>query len=199
MRTNFAVARTFIATTLLVLVLRAAQPTIRNVDLRNFSYPFIEKDAVPDALRWMPAAGQKTIALKEGRLAFPSEDCDSPSGCPLLTLDTVEYGRLTGLPQENALVVMTYHTGGTANWQYVYVVGLRSGKPQVIAWLETGSRAYEGLRKTSIDRGDLVIIVNDPEKREGDCCSSGTISTRYRWHRDTFHQIGQRVHVEELQ
>lgn len=183
-----------------VLLLSAVPRSIRDVDFKNASYPFIESDSVPDAVRWMPITGQRSINLNNGRHVFVSEDCrETPSECPTLTLDQVMYGELTVVNQESALVVLTYHTGGTATWQYLYVVAWRSGMPEVIAWLETGSRADKGLRDVSIEQGDLLLVVNDPAKREADCCSSGTITTRYRWREGSFHQIGQSIFKDSPQ
>jgi hypothetical protein len=172
----------------------ATPKSIRDVDLENFSYPFIESDSVPNTVRWMQISKAPSIALKDGRHTLVSEDCrDAPLECPLLTLDKIQYGELTGIPQEAAIVLMTYHSGGTATWQYLYAVALSAGKPEVLAWLETGSRADKGLREVSIDRGDLVLTVNDPARRQGDCCSTGIITTRYRWNAGAFKQIGQPV------
>lgn len=39
------------------------------------------------------------------------------SDCALLTLDSVQYGKLGGISGESALVVITYHSGGTATWR----------------------------------------------------------------------------------
>lgn len=111
-----------------------------------------------------------------------------------VTFDSVNYGELTGIKSTVAAVVLTYHSGGTAHWEYVYVLALESGKPRLLAWLRTGSRAYQGLRELSISGGDLVLVVNDPEKRQGDCCSAGAITMRYRWVGSSFSAIGQPVY-----
>ncbi len=63
----------------------------------------------------------------------------------------------------------------------------------LVAWLEAGSRADMGLRSFKIAQGDLTLILNDPDKRVGDCCSTGTITYRYRWINGSFHQIGRPV------
>jgi len=180
-----------------VFTLIAAAQSIRNIDLRNYSYPFVQDRAVPEAVRWMPIMAEPRIELKDGRHVFTSADCRaSRSGCPLLSVDEIRYGEIASIPREVAVVVMTYHTGGTATWQYVYVVSLQSGSPEVIGWLETGSRGYEGLRRLSIDHGELVVVVNDPTKRSGDCCSAGSITIRYRWHEGSFQEIGSPVPSE---
>lgn len=177
-----------------VLILNATTRSIRDVNLRNFRYPFVQNRAVPETVRWMPSLGQPTIELKGGRHVFASDECrGSPSGCPLLNLDSIQYGAIASMPREIALVVMTYHTGGTATWQYVYVISLQSGRPEVIAWIETGSRGRKGLQDLSIDHGELVLVVNDSANREGDCCSSGGITARYRWRDGSFQEVGPPV------
>ena len=108
----------------------------------------------------------------------------------MLTVDGVDFGEIHGIPQTSAIVTTTFHTGGTATWQYLYVVTLSSEKAKVVAWLESGSRADMGLRSASANRGDLVLVVNDPDKRQGDCCSTGTITYRYRWAGGSFHNVG---------
>jgi uncharacterized protein YecT (DUF1311 family) len=111
-----------------------------------------------------------------------------------VTLDSINYGALTGIKSTVAAVVLTYHSGGAANWQYVYVFALESSKPRLLAWLRTGSRAAQRLRDVSITGGDIVLVVNDPDKQQGDCCSAGSIITRYRWAGSSFSAIGQPVY-----
>jgi hypothetical protein len=121
--------------------------------------------------------------LHDGRYTVP---CEYEGSCPLLTLDSVAFGSIDGLPKTTALVVLTYHSGGTATWQYIYVISLKDGKPEVVTWIETRSRADAGLRSVQADHGNLLLVVNDPEKRFGDCCSTGSIAHRYKWNRDSF-------------
>jgi hypothetical protein len=179
---------------LLALSLLARSASIRDVDFRNFSYPFPHRKflPVPDKLRWLPVETATHVSLRNGEHAFP---CGFPQ-CESLTFDQVRYGEVTGLG-EAAVVTTVYHTGGTANWQYLYVVAMRSGRPRALAWLEAGSRAYMGLRSLSIDRGDLVLVVNDPDKREGDCCSTGSITLRYRWMNGHFQQAGKPIREDD--
>lgn len=132
-----------------------------------------------------------SASLINGRYAVPDDCGDDRRFCPLVTLDSVDYGAPTGIKSTVAAVALTYHSGGTANWQYVYVLAFESGKPRLLAWLRTGSRADQGLREASITGGDLLLVVNDPDKRQGDCCSAGSIITRYRWLGSSFSAIGQ--------
>jgi hypothetical protein len=157
-----------------------AYGSIRDIDFKKFAYPFSESEfvSVPDHLRWMPLARTSLISPRDGEYKFRCDD----SPCPLLAVDQIHFANIKGLSETSAIVTAVYDTGGTANWQYLYVIALRSGKPTVMAWLEAGSRADMGLRSATVERGDLVLIVQDPEKRMGDCCSTGTITYRYRWH-----------------
>lgn len=169
----------------------AAPQSIRDVDWKNFSYPLLETDAVPGEVRWMAPGTTKTASLVKGRYVVPDNCSDDIRFCPVVTLVSINYGALTGIKSAVASVVLTYHSGGTAHWQYVYVFALESSKPRLLAWLRTGSRAAQGLRDVSITGGDLVLVVNDPAKQQGDCCSAGSIITRYRWVGSFFSAIGQ--------
>jgi uncharacterized protein YecT (DUF1311 family) len=171
----------------------AAPQSVREVDWKNFSYPLLETDGVPGEVRWIPPSQKGLISLINGRYVEP---CSGDTGsCPFITLDSVNYGAVNGIKSSVAVVVLTYHSGGTANWQYVYVLALdESSKPRLLAWLITGSRAFQGLREVSITGGDLILVVNDPDNHQGDCCSAGSIITHYRWVEGSFTAIGQPVH-----
>jgi uncharacterized protein YecT (DUF1311 family) len=76
----------------------------------------------------------------------------------------------------------------------VYFFSLASSKPRLLAWLQTGSRGAQGLREVSIDHGEVVLVVNDPDEQQGDCCSAGSITTRYQWEEASFSPIGRPLH-----
>jgi uncharacterized protein YecT (DUF1311 family) len=172
----------------------AAPQSIREVDWKNFSYPLLETNGVPGEVRWMVPGTKESVSLVNGEYVVPDGCGKDRRTCPLVTFDSVNYGALTGIKSTVAAVALTYHSGGTAHWQYVYVLALESAKPQLLAWLRTGSRADQGLREVSIAGGDLVLVVNDPDKQQGDCCSAGSITMRYRWAGSSFSAIGQPVH-----
>jgi uncharacterized protein YecT (DUF1311 family) len=172
----------------------AAPQSIRDVDWKDFSYPLLQTDAVPAEVRWMVPGTKETASLINGRYVVRDNCSDDVRSCPLVTFDSVNYGALTGIKSTVAAVVLTYHSGGTENWQYVYVFAFESNKPRLVTWLRTGSRADQGLRDVSITNGDLVLAVNDPDKQQGDCCSAGSIITRYRWVGSSFSAIGQPVY-----
>lgn len=171
----------------------AAPRSVREVDWKNFSYPLLDTYSAPEAVRWISPSTKGLISLINGRYVVPCSD--DTVYCPFITLDSVNYGAVNGITSSVAVIVLTYQSGGTANWQYVYVLALDgSSKPRLLAWLVTGSRAYQGLREVSITGGDLILVVNDPDNQQGDCCSAGSIITRYRWVEGSFSAIGQPVH-----
>src|SRR4051812_17220593 len=173
-----------------------SQPSIQNVDWRNFSYPLPGSVDVLGEVQWMSSLGTtKTASLINGK--YMASDCNDKHSCALLTFDSVNYGALSGIESTVAVVVLTYHSAGTAHWQYVYLFSLTSGKPQLLAWLRTGSRAYKGLRAVSIADGDLILVVNGPDKQQGDCCSAGSIANRYRWTQGSFSAIGKPVYKND--
>ncbi|HWT66699.1 MAG TPA: lysozyme inhibitor LprI family protein [Terracidiphilus sp.] len=135
----------------------------------------------------------ETVTLINGEYVVSDSEADIRSR-PSVTFDSVHYGALTGINSTVAIVVLTYHSGGTATWRYVYLFDTDSSRPRLLAWLRAGSRADQGLRAVSATDGDLVLVVNDPDRRQGDCCSAGTITTRYRWLRDSFSAVGKPVY-----
>jgi hypothetical protein len=101
-------------------------------------------------------------------------------------------GDLTMGNQLDALVVLNYHTGGTAWWSYLYAFSLASERPRLLGWLQTGSRADSGLYHLFVNNGGFTIDVFDPDKRTGDCCSAGFMRTSYEWKDGKFIQAGPR-------
>ena len=140
-----------------------------------------------------PTGAKENAPLVNGTFEVP-DGSDGIRSHPTLTFDSVVYGALAGIKSRVAAVVLTYHGGGTATWQYVYLFAVKASKPQLLAWLRTGSRGAQGLRNVSITGGDLVLVVNDPDRQQGDCCSAGSITTRYRWSGDSFSAIGKPVY-----
>ncbi|MGH9729735.1 MAG: hypothetical protein ACRD4V_14255 [Candidatus Acidiferrales bacterium] len=100
------------------------------------------------------------------------------------------YGKIDD--QDVAALDVLYSTGGTANWHYLYVYRLANGKPKLMGWLRSGSRADRGLVNTVIRGGLLVLDFEDPAKREGDCCSDGYIRVSYRWQNGRFVEVPPR-------
>jgi len=128
-----------------------------------------------------------TVTLVNGRYDF---DTSNPSGSPSVILNEVRYGNLTMSGQLDAVVVLSYHTGGTAYWHYVYAFSTASGNPKFLGWVQMGSRANFGLYHVRVANGEFIFDLFDPTKREADCCSTGFVRTTYLWKDGKFTQAG---------
>jgi hypothetical protein len=73
---------------------------------------------------------------------------------------------------------------------FVYIYSLKDGKPDLLGYFHTEDRANNGLYRVYADGGNLVVELFDPAKQTGDCCSTGFIRTRYRWHDGKFEATG---------
>jgi hypothetical protein len=107
-----------------------------------------------------------------------------------LTFETASFGDLTGDGREDAIVVLRFDTGGTQYWHYVYVYVPAAGRAKLLGYFHTGDRAASGLYQVYAKGGNLVVELFDAEKRQGDCCSSGFVRTRYHWVQGKFDQVG---------
>ncbi len=182
----------------LALQSACAQANIRQVDFKNFAYPLKDHLLGHNELKWLTAQiGCKpilrTVQLRNGtdldktQIQAGGREYAQYEG---FTLQEVSYAKLTGNSDEVAIVVLTYHTGGTQTTNYVYLYAFEAGKPKLLAYCHTGDRAYFGLHKVYDERGTLVFELFDPKKRQGDCCSSGIVRTRYRWAGGRFVHVG---------
>lgn len=173
----------------------AAQTSIRQVDFKNFIYPLSGSLLGHDRLQWldMPRethSNRKPIHLVKGKDLTKSSsfvmDGHEYTQWEGFTLQSVEFAEVTGDGQEEAIVVLHYNTGGTQQTDYVYIYAFTAGKPKLLAYFHSGDRAYSGLRKVHGENGKLVVELFDPDKSEGDCCSTGFIRTRYLWRNSRF-------------
>ena len=171
----------------------SAQSPIRQIDFRNFSYPWDDSRNVwLDNWRWLDSSPQSQIEVSNGRHRFDDEGEREQEPSPLLTVDSVTYGDLIGDGAEEAIVKLNYSTGGTANWDYLYVYRLRNGHLILLGRLESGSRGYGGLMKVSVRDKLLVTDFADKDKLRGECCSAGYIRVEYRWQNGAFVDFGTR-------
>lgn len=174
-----------------------AQGSIRQVDFKNFTDPMSGALLGHGGLQWLrlPSATnpvRRHIHLPNGTdLAVSStamgRDYVQYEG---FTLQSVQFADLTGDGEEEAIVVLLYHTGGTQDTHYVYIYSIENKKPKLLAYCHTGDRAYFGLNRVYGERGTLVFELFDPQKGSGDCCSSGIVRMRYRWHNGQFEKFG---------
>jgi hypothetical protein len=158
-----------------------AQTGIRNVDFKNFTYPRTGPLLGHDRLMWLATNVNGKVRLRNG------------SDGEGFTFASVTYGDVTGEHRDDAIVVLHYDTGGTQQTDYIYIVRATDSGPKVLAYCYTGDRAYSGLYKVYADHGALIVELMDPDKQEGDCCSSGIIQTTYRWRNGRFERAGMPV------
>ncbi|HTR25519.1 MAG TPA: hypothetical protein VMI10_16170 [Terriglobales bacterium] len=176
-----------------------AQEDIRQVDFKNFTYPLSGTLLGHDRLHWLNMqrgahSNRKPIHLVNGddltKLSSLVKDGHEYIQWGGFTLQSVEFADVTGEGKEDAIVVLKCFTGGTQKTHYVYIYSFHEGKPKLLACFHSGDRAWSGLRKVYGENGKLVVELFDPEKRSGDCCSSGIVRTRYKWHKGHFEAFG---------
>jgi hypothetical protein len=169
--------------------------TIRQIDFDNFSYPWSDAKPPEDVYppwHWFTSATDRHFRAVNGVHHFypRGQDRNVREHSPLVSVDSVTYGDLDGDGVEVAVVALNYSTGGTANWDYLYVYKLESGQPQLLARMQTGSRGYGGLVGVFVRNQLLIVDFADPERRVGDCCSEGYIRVFYRWQDGHFIEEG---------
>jgi hypothetical protein len=161
--------------------------TERVPDFRNFAYPWAdEADFVPSTWKWLPLPISTVVRLANGRFEFPSEGYPWPAS---LYFKEVTTGNLGQDAPKAAAITLSYGTGGTANWSYLYVYEL-SKAPRLLGILRSGSRADGGLIEVKIDHQLLILKFADPARRTADCCSDGFIRERYKWNGAAFTEVG---------
>jgi hypothetical protein len=175
----------------------AQKSKIRQVDFKNFTYEWNDAtgEGVPEDWHWIASLPKTRIATTNGLHRFDEDRAeDDPSPSPVLSVDSVTYGDLLGDRGEEAVVSLNYGTGGTANWDYLYVYKLKNDHPVLLALMETGSRGSGGLVHVTVRGGLLVADFADKDRMIGDCCSGGYIRVRYRWQNGRFVEVGAREH-----
>ena len=162
------------------------------VDFKNFTYPWVELTLWPDRLEWLSESASKAIRLRNGHWSLPKESrSDRPLHFAGLSFDSVSYGDLTGDTRNEAIVVLRFDTGGTMYHFFVYVYSTVLNRPKLLAFFHSGDRADRGLYRVYSQHGLLVVELYDPERRQGDCCSTGFERTRYRWDGLEFRKVGE--------
>ncbi len=165
----------------------------KSLDFRDFSYPWpvTDDNDVPTKWRWLEIPPDNKIRLHNGLHRFiESKKGASWEPSPYLKYVSATFGKLDESPDRIVAVILNYSTGGTANWNYLYVFRLRGDKAEILALLESGSRADGGLLKAEFHDGLLVLDFADADRRIGDCCSTGYIRVRYHLRDGAFVQIG---------
>jgi hypothetical protein len=174
---------------------------IRSINFKNFSFPWDHRMEHPPSYgpspwHWSKSLPESKIQVVNGMYRFyePNQSRLERERAPLLRVHAVVYGDLNADGTEDAAIHLNYSTGGTQNWDYLYIYRLVGGHPEPMGILKAGSRADGGLYRTAIQNGLLVLDFADAERRAGDCCSEGYIRVRYRWRNGAFVEEGAREH-----
>jgi hypothetical protein len=163
---------------------------VRQIDFRNFVYPWRDRSGVPPRLQWLSEFAAN-VNLHDGVHVFANEECGPFHRCPAVSLGEVVYADVDRNSVQDAIIVLNYRSGGTAHWQYVYLYTVEGGAPKLLAAFETGSRIYQGLHRVHAGNGRLIVELNDPESNEGDCCATWRTRTEYQW-RDGHFEIASK-------
>jgi hypothetical protein len=162
---------------------------IRSVDFANFSFPW------PHGL----GDSRKTFKLRDGELK-PTRDKRGMVDEMGVTLESIVYGDLTKDGVEEAIVVLSTITGGSAIPHAVYIYGWQKNGPKVLWTFATGDRVEGGLRQVYADNGQLVVELYGKDKligkelygmKTGVCCPKVFTRARYEWRGDKFRQKGK--------
>jgi hypothetical protein len=180
---------------------KEALTSICQVDFKNFPYPWdtaMEEGpaaeypaAATTTFRpyiWLNPLPQQHVRTTNGLYRFfgSAQDSQDPQQEGLLSVDRVIYGASISDGTEEAAVHLNYSGGGTANWDFLYIYALSSGQPKLLALLGAGSRAYGGLGHVEIANRILTLDFNDPDRRQGDCCSEGYVRVHFLWQENHF-------------
>jgi len=172
---------------------------IRNTDFKNFSFPWENNMRKPPSYdvspwQWLIQLPQSRIHLVNGVHHFyePNESQLERERAPRVSVQGAAYGDLDQDGIEQAAVHLNYSSGGTQNWDYLYVYESVDGRARLMGILKSGERGYGGLYRTAIQNGLLVLDFADRDRRVGDCCSEGYIRVRYRWKNGAFLEEGPR-------
>ena len=153
---------------------------IRSVDFANFTFPRLRE--LGDS--------RKTFTLRSGELK-PTHDKNGMVEEMGVTLQSIAYADVTGDGGEEAMVVLSMVTGGSAIPHATYIYALEDGKPKLLWAFSTGDRAEGGLRRVYAERGELVIERYSPVNSKGDCCPTLFTRARYKWQDKHFEQGGK--------
>jgi hypothetical protein len=136
----------------------ASSSAIRKVDFKNFAYAF----------------GSTPLTVSGG--VFDSSDPNEPMHLEVVDVD---HGDLDGDGIAEAVVSLTYNTGGTGNFTEGRVFKLVGGKPTQITEFGGGDRADGGLEDVVITTGG-VLRAQFFGGNSGSCCPEFVQQTDFR-------------------
>jgi hypothetical protein len=148
---------------------------IRKVDFKNFTYE-------PNC------AGEDTqkITVKKGEYSLEKGDFDRL----YFSVMDVAYGDLNGDQNEEAIILTNCNTGGTGQFSEGFIYGLKDTKPELLARIEGGDRAYGGLRSAKVENGLLVVQRNDAGDQGASCCPEFVVTSKYKLEGKNLKKVG---------
>jgi hypothetical protein len=163
----------------------ATKKSIRAVDFRNFTFPETEGLHIPHSRK-------RSFKLKDGSLP---ETRDKQGFVDEMGIDLskVSYGDVTGDGQEEAIVVLSILTGGSAMPNCVYIYTWDQRRPKLLWAFDTGDRADGGLRRVNAENGYLLVELYGARKilgkdlgaedktNRGACCPTFFTRAFYKW------------------
>jgi hypothetical protein len=161
---------------------------VRSIDFANFSFPW------PHDL----GDSKKTFKLRDGELK-PTRDKKGMVDEMGVTLASIVYGDLTKDGVEEAIVVLSIITGGSAIPHAVYIYGWHNDGPKLLWAFATGDRGAGGLRQAYAENGQLVVELYGKDKligkklfgmEMGVCCPKVFTRARYDWRGNKFRPQG---------
>lgn len=132
---------------------------IAGIDFENFAYPVGEGAPVTVA----QGAAQRGNAGDPGYIFVRVED--------------VLKGDMDGDGQPEAAVTLLYNTGGTGQFTDVFVYRWDGSAPVLAGTAGVGDRAFDGVRSTTIEGGQLVI--DRYGGADGACCPTAVVRRTY--------------------
>ena len=176
--------------------------SIRAIDFRNFTYPWVVE--LVD-----PAKPNETFTLRNGKRPETRDERGFVNEMGIF-LQSISYADVTGDGEEEAIIVLSVLTGGSAIPHCVYIYTLQDDNPKLLWAFSTGDRADGGLRCVYADRGELVVELygrgrvvgkqaKSLEDQMGLCCPKFFTRTRYRWQGGAFRQVGEATTISQTE
>src|SRR5260370_42327932 len=112
-------------------ILTAGQ-SLRRFDFKNFEYPWNGPPGWSDHLEWLKVSEPNRVQLVNGRWQFVSNGDSNEKGSSQasfsgLTLESVQFGDVTGDGVDEAIVVLRFDTGETQYSHYTYIYSSEAG------------------------------------------------------------------------
>jgi hypothetical protein len=149
---------------------RLESNSIRKVDFANLSYLY---GSLSEVKFFKLKNGHKPEIREKDNLIIEQE----------ANLRNVVYGDLTDDGKEDAVVTVSFVSGGSWLPNNIYIYSLKKGKPYLLLLIETGDRANHGYKHLYIDQGSLVLETYSPVQSRGVGQPSKYTKTYYTWDR----------------